>query len=146
MRQAMRARGTTFVPQTNLVPKIFSRDAAEDFAAVVIPFSAGQLARAAQATVEAAKGWKSARSLPSSANMITLARALPSVKAWLYRQVEQGVPVEYDSPRVATALFAQIQRLAGQQGGEGDAARAILREAARQASAAPALGDLFGES
>lgn len=97
------ARQKTFVP----VP-ITERQTAESFSALVMPFSAGQLANAGGRSKETAKGWKAGRAAPNAASLINLARTMPTVRAWLYAEIEQHDGVVTD--QMMTMVAAMVSR------------------------------------
>lgn len=130
MRRATRVRGASFAPKQILPPRISDREAAERFQAVVIGYSAKQLAQAAGRTVEAAKEWLAGTRMPSGASLINMARALPCVLAWINEEAQAG-------HRAAMAqsddiVLAALRRLKDAPGTEGEAVRAILAELARE--------------
>lgn len=135
MRRATKQRPTSFVPKQKLYAKklepIDERQAAQEFSNVVLPFSAGDLAQAANRTKEAAKGWKMGRSLPSGSSLIMLASQIPAVKKWLLHKIERGADPQFDSPEIVTAMLTTLQALADRPGPEGEAVRGILRSIAR---------------
>jgi len=110
-RSSTRSRGTKFVPSTKFVPKIDEREAAQQFSAVVTDFSAGQLASASDRSKETAKNWKAGRAFPNGASIINLARANPTIRAWLMHEI--GETAEFDDPRVlarAMVLLTQARK------------------------------------
>lgn len=93
--------GATFTPRP-----LTDREAAKRFRSTVINFSAGQLAIAAQRSKDTAKSWKAGRACPNAASLINMARALPTVAAWLAHEIERGE--EFESDRTQTMLRQMI--------------------------------------
>lgn len=91
---------------------------AEDFKRVVLPFSIGQLARAADCSKDTAKAWKAGRAVPSAAKLFRLARKLTPVQDWVTGQI--------DPSKTLNARIASLQQQAAMAGEEGAAARATL--------------------
>lgn len=131
VRRASSVAGTNLVPQTNLVPIGDERDEAQAFSAIIIPFSAGELARAAKRTKEAAKGWKEGRSLPSAWSMLNMAREIPAVRNYMLAKLGAGSHVQFNSPQGMNALVEAVQVLANMPGKEGEAIRAALSGAGK---------------
>lgn len=121
-RTTRRARGTNFVPQTNFVPEK-DESLAERFSAVVLPFTAKQLAKVTGCSPETAKAWRNGRQFPHGEHIFKLARSIQSVRAFLYSEIEPSI----DAPSTIAALVAGLQHVASQKGPDGDAARALLR-------------------
>lgn len=128
---AMKLRGTTLAPRTTLVA-VKNRDA-DEFKAVVIDFPVGDLAQASLCTKEAAKAWKTGRSMPSATSLLLLAQELPSVRRWVLQKIERerGDDLTLDNPEVLTAILSGIARLATQDDIEGNAAKALLAKVTR---------------
>lgn len=130
MSNSSAVRRTKVVTTTNVVP-MTEREAAEEFSAVVIDFEAGQLAQAARRTKEAAKAWKSAKRCPNGSSLINMARAIPKIRAWLYAEIERGVPAEamsFDNPQALDVIFRGLQQLAMGAGTDGNSARQLLAQ------------------
>lgn len=117
--------GTNLSPQKIVVP-ITERDAAQEFSAVIIPFTAGELAQAAKRSKEAAKAWKEGRSLPSGWSLLNMAQEIPEVRNWMLAKLGVGARVGFDSPEAVGAIAAAVQAVASMPGPSGDAVRAIL--------------------
>lgn len=128
MRSSTRVRGTAFVPQQILPPKITDREAAERFSAVILPYTAKQLANAAGRTVEAAKEWIAGSRMPSGASLINMARALPCVLKWINEEAQAGHRAAM--ARSDDSVVSALRKLKDATGPEGDAVRAILNELA----------------
>jgi len=106
-----------------LLPFIDEREAAEQFSAVVVDFSAGQLAQLARRTKGTAKNWKAGRVFPNGASLLNLAMTVPVVNAWV--QAKIGRP-EFDCPRTAHETINALHFAASLPGPAGEEARAIL--------------------
>jgi len=94
--------------RTNVAASWDDRDAAEKFSAVVVEFSAADLARAARRTKAAAKGWKDGSRAPSLASARNMAVSIPAVRKWL--MYEMGEVAEFDDSRVIAKVMAMLQR------------------------------------
>lgn len=123
--RARSARGTIVAPQTNIVPISTERDAAEQFSALVVDFSAGQLASAARRSKETAKRWKSARAFPNGVSLIHMACSLPTVNMWLKSQIDAGDRAAQSGS--ADGVWEAVEMVAQNPGPEGDMARAMVR-------------------
>jgi hypothetical protein len=111
---------TRLTARTKVVsPPVTEREVAERFAAVIIRFEVGELAQGANATKEAGKKWKAARSCPNLAKTINMARSIPSIGGWVIGEV-------MGDPQAINAVIAGLQYVSSQPGPEGSAARAIL--------------------
>lgn len=102
------ATGTSLVHGGAHVPIVTEYEATERFSATVTPFSAKQLAKITQRSLEAAKAWKKGRSCPNVATLITMARAIPAVRAWLCNEI--GEASDFDSARVAHEVVKLLQQ------------------------------------
>lgn len=112
--------GTRLTARTKVVsPPVTEREVAERFAAVIIPFEVGELAQGANATKEAGKKWKAARSCPNLAKTLNMARSLGTVCGWVISEA-------IGDPQAMAAMMAGLQHIASQPGPEGAAARALL--------------------
>lgn len=130
-RRTIKPRVTTVIPQTTVMPAC-ERDAAHEFSGVILPFSRGELARAANRTKDAARKWKEGVALPNAYTMIMLGRKIPVVRRWMGDKlglVEGGSILL--SPEVMTSLLAFMYQVAHQKGPDGDAARALLTRMGR---------------
>ncbi len=123
MRVATTLRITSPVPQTSPVP-VNEKAAALEFSAIIIPFSAGELAQAGKRTKEAAKAWKAGRSMPSAWSLINMAQEIPTVREWMFAKL--GGKPEFASPQVMTVMMAALHQVSKQTGPDGDAVRALL--------------------
>ena len=104
--RSTRQPGTSLVGSSS-VPIITETDIAEGVRDAVIQFSAKDLARLTRKSVEAAKAWKSGDRTLNSAQLINLARQIPSVKKWLLREINGA---EFESDEFLTKLAAEVQR------------------------------------
>lgn len=122
---AIDLKGQSFSHCQKLAP---SKDdtLAEDFQRVVLPFSIGQLARAADCSKDTAKAWKAGRAVPSAAKLFRLARKLTPVQDWVSGQI--------DPSKTLNALIASLQQQALMPGQEGAIARAQLNKIMEAAS------------
>lgn len=125
-RSATRARGPEFGPTTNSGP-IEDLNLAERFSAVIIELPVKQVAKIAEVSTETVKGWRKARQVPQAEHLFRLARKIPSVRAFLYAEIDPSL----NSPRAMQALFTGLQHVAGQPGPDGEAARSLLRGAVK---------------
>lgn len=132
---AKKIKGTNVRPRTNFVP-LTDREAARKFSALVISFPAGDLAQAAARTKDSAKGWKKARAMPSGASLINMARAIPTVYAWLQEEIEHGGDPLFESDRALTGTVERLIALSSKPGKRGDAARKALLEMHKAAGGA----------
>lgn len=133
-RFATRAQGTKVVGVQKSYPKLFSEDdLAEELAGVLLPFTARAVKKATGVSLEAAKSWKKGRRFPHGSSLIRMASQFDTVDAWLRGKISRGGNVEFDSPEVSTAVVGELQKLALQDGPEGDAARKVLRNAMKGA-------------
>jgi hypothetical protein len=127
VRRAITVQGTNLAPKTNLVPIGDERDEAQAFSAVIIPFSAGELAKAAKRTKEAAKGWKEGRSLPSAWSMLNMAREIPAVRSYMLAKLGAAGPhMQFNSPQAMDALAQAVHAIATMPGPDGDRLRAVM--------------------
>jgi hypothetical protein len=109
-----------------LPPRISDREAAERFSAVILGFTAKQLAHASGRTVEAAKEWIAGSRMPSGASLINMARSLPCVLRWINEEAQAGHRAAM--ARSDDSVLSALRKLKDAAGPEGDAVRAILRE------------------
>lgn len=113
-RGATARKGATVARGATATPILIGRDAVNAFTALIIPFSAGDLAQAAHVSKQTAKCWKNGRSIPSSDRLMLLGRNLPPVRAWVQKQMMAGGETEFDSPerldQIARALVARFDR------------------------------------
>lgn len=131
MGNAIRIRDANLAARTNVAasrPPITNVVAAEGFQAVVLEFSAADLARAAHRTKNAAKGWKDGSRAPDIASAINMARALPCVQEWLIYEIGAGARDAQAMSIDAIIRWARENRKAC--GLDGDVARAVLRAVA----------------
>lgn len=130
-RHAIKAVDTHVVPVTHVIPEN-EHDAAEEFSAVILPFSRGELARAGKRGKYAAKRWKDGQVLPSAWTMMHLAREIPTIRNWIAAKMGISETPEFLSPEVLTLMMAGLYRLSLEQSPDGDAARTLIpRMAAR---------------
>lgn len=94
------------------------RTLAEEFKGVVLQFSVGQLARAAQCSKDTAKAWKAGRAVPSAGKLFRMAQTLGPVHDWVAGHI--------DPSKKLNAQIAQLQQQALMGGEEGAVARAKL--------------------
>lgn len=120
-------RGTNLVPPKSLVP-ITEQDAAKAFSAVILKFSAGELAQTSKRSKEAAKAWKEGRSLPSSWSLLNMAQDIPAVRNWVLGMLGAGAETEAPPPEVLNALLGGLHAVASIPGPDGAAARAVLKK------------------
>lgn len=123
VRQATEERATSLALQKNIVP-VTERDAAQEFSAVIIQFSSGELAQAAKRSKEAAKAWKEGRSLPTAWSMLNMAREIPAVRNWMLAKL--GADPQFNSPEMLSVLVGAVQTVAAMPGMDGDRLRALI--------------------
>lgn len=128
--RATSALGKSLVGKNRFVPAT-ERDAAQEFAAVILNFSRGELANAAKRTKDAAKAWKEGRALPSGWSLLNMAKEIPAVRNWM---LGTGADTEFESPQVLNAIVGAVQTLANMPGRDGDAARLMLQKMAGAAN------------
>jgi hypothetical protein len=102
----------------NLVP-LTEFDAIERFSAVIENIETWRIAKAAQSTKEAAKGWKprkdgcGAKAMPRSVALINMAAAFPEVFEWFCVEVRRIRGAHPESPqsldRLASVLLRHIE-------------------------------------
>lgn len=133
MARKATSRLATTVGQMAPVAVLDDQAAKEAFSAVVIDIGPAQLAKAARRTKECARHWKQAKRFPCGRSLINMARKLPTVKAWLYHEIERN-DEGFDSDRALTGSYQRLIELAAQPGKRGDEARRMLGEVARLAA------------
>ena len=99
---------------------------AEKVSAIVIPFTAKQLGKAAGRTEEAGKAWRQGRACPDLASSINMARDIPAIKWLIYREIERGTPHGVMSPRLLTEAMALLSQIAQSNSEYAAQARAIV--------------------
>lgn len=82
-------------------PTITEDQAIQGFSAVLLPFSDGEIATAAQATKQAAKGWRQGKAMPRAVPLLNMAQNLPGVWEWIC--ATQGH--EHESPKALDELL-----------------------------------------
>lgn len=127
MRQSTGARRERFSPQKSLPPRISEIEAAAEFSAVILPFSAGQLAQASGRSKETAKCWKAGRSFPNGTSIKALEAAYPLIRSWANQR--WGI---HDSPERLTNSFALLEQIMASDSAEGRALRARLQQLAAE--------------
>lgn len=132
-------RRQTFGPQTNgrparrtsvpvIAAPIMTEDqAAEEFSALVLPFSRGDLAQLSGRTKEAAKHWKAGSRAPNCSSLITMGRRNLRIKEWVIAQMDAEVQGGCDDAQADQDMRAQLQMTAQMPGQEGAMARAMLK-------------------
>lgn len=123
MRTASRAQGEIFAPTKNFAPVFSEAEAAQEFSAVILDFSAGELARAAQRSKETAKCWKAGRSFPNGVSLMALVTEFPRIHAW-FNSKTGGL----DSPQGMSAAFALIESTLASNTPEARAMRARIEQ------------------
>lgn len=127
MENAMRAVGPNSRPGPMVGANKFSElQIREEWNALVLPFSRGQLSKAGGLTPDGAKKWLDGSRAPNLAKALNAARALPIVQAWLIERAGGG-----DRAAQSGSADAVLQIVRQTALGEGPAAvtcRAILRQ------------------
>lgn len=122
-------RGATVVTRTNVAaPRkqaVTNRDLAEKFADKVKDYSASQLAKAANRTKQAAKGWLDGSRAPDSASLLNMARSLQCVQELMFE--ESGVDRAFASGSNDGVVKA-LARAASGDGPQAQLAQRLLRE------------------
>lgn len=127
------ARATTTVGPMASVVTLDDQGAREAFSAVVIDIAPAQLAKAARRTKECARQWKTAKRFPCGRSLINMARKLPTVKAWLYEEIER-TDEGFASDRALSGSYQKLIEIASRPGKDGDEARKMLRDMAKIAA------------
>jgi len=90
---------------------------AQEVAAVILPFSRGDVARAAKRSKDAAKTWKAGQHAPSLLATLSMAQDIPAVRNWLLGMLgvtDQNDPIP---DRVSEAVMEALKILAKKDGG-----------------------------
>lgn len=124
MGSTINQTATIIGPQTMILPAN-DREAAEEFSAVIIPYSVGEVAQAAKRGKDAAKKWKSGKAMPCGLALMHMARRLPAVRN--YMLAKMGPAFQHDSPQSMSMAVLAFQTLLSQPGPEGDALRAMIK-------------------
>lgn len=128
MRTATKSRGETLSPAKTFSPfKPSPRDAAKEFSAVILPFSVGELATAANTSKETAKCWKNGRAFPSGTKLLALMAEFSHVQSW----ADSKTGAHRESPQVLASNFELLERLLASDTAEGRAMRARAAELMR---------------
>lgn len=101
--------------------------AAEEFSALVLPYSRGDLAQLSGRTKEAAKHWKAGSRAPNCSSLISMGRRNPRIRDWVIAQMDAEVQGGADEARAEQEMRAQLQMTAQMPGQEGAMARAMLK-------------------
>lgn len=121
----MRAREVIFSPRRISHPFLSEPEAAEEFSAVILDFSAGELARASGRSKDTAKCWKVGRAFPNGVSLIALIREFKPIRTWVESKVGA-----LDSPRGMSEGFAILEKIMVSNTPEGRAMRARALELA----------------
>jgi hypothetical protein len=121
-RAATRRLGENFAPTKNFAP-VTEQEAAQEFSAVILPFSVGQLAQATGRSKETAKCWKAGRAFPNGVSLMALVAEFPQIRAWANRRTGG-----FDHPQSQSEGFALLERIMASNTAEGRAMRARLLE------------------
>lgn len=103
-------------------------EAREKFAALVVPYTQGDLASASERTKEAAKHWKKGTRAPNSSSLITLARRIPRIRDWVMAEIDTPAVAQADGPDAMAAVLTGLQLAANLPGQQGAIARALLKQ------------------
>lgn len=131
-RPAMGDRRTTDVRATTIVknnfpPRANEREMAAKFAAVVCRIAPETLAEAAGGrSVEVAKLWKSGLRCPNTTSLLSMAKSLPAVAAWVEDEILPGKRQPVTPASDLSAIVARLQTRALMGGEDGAIARAML--------------------
>lgn len=125
VQSAMKLDARSIVPQKRVVP-LTDREGAKAFSAIVIPFSYGELAQAAERSKEAAKAWKEGRSMPSALSLLKMAKQIPAINNWVLGML--GSDAEHEAPQVMNTILGSLQTVAAMPGQDGAQARAVLAQ------------------
>ena len=129
-RTSTRRRGTTVVGRTTIVPSYPQRfqtetEAAREFSALVLPFTAEDLSNASGRTTEAAKKWKSGKRFPNGTSLLNMGKTIPKVRDWIQAELG-GPPIKADGPDMLSPVIAGLHAAAQLPGEQGAIARAML--------------------
>lgn len=115
-----------------LAPAISEEEVAEQFSALVVPFSRGDLASAAERSKAAAKHWKAGSRAPNSSSLITLARRVGVIRDWVIEQIDMPEAQVSENPNdtLATVMLG-LQLAANLPGQEGAVAKMLLSKMQR---------------
>jgi hypothetical protein len=127
-RHATKLQGENFSPSKNFSP-VFSPmsevDAAQEFAAVILPFSVGELATATNRSKETAKCWKLGRAFPNGVSLMALVAEFPAIRAWAHERTGG-----FDSSQSLGTMFALLEKVMASDTAEGRAMRARFQQIA----------------
>lgn len=112
---------TTALTGTKLVPSgVVNR-----LPAVLLAFSAGELAQAGEATKEAAKSWRNGTRFPHGPHLLNMGRKILRVRQFIHGEIDP--PSEALTPHEVVAnCFAQLNQMSQEPGQVGAEARAVL--------------------
>lgn len=123
VRSATKTTGEKIAPATNFAPVLTEQEAAAEFSAVILDFSAGELARASRRSKETAKCWKAGRAFPNGVSLLALVNEFPKIRAWVNAKTGG-----FDSPRGLSAAFALVEQIMATDTPDARAMRARLQQ------------------
>ena len=118
-----RLRRENFLAPKNFTPKIDEVQAAKEFSAVILDFSAGQLAYATGRSKQTAKCWKAGRAFPNGNSLKSLEAEFPAIRSWANNR--WGI---HDSAERLTNGFALLEQMMASNSPEGRAMRARFQQ------------------
>lgn len=112
--------------------RVFSDEEIRDeISAIVLPFSAGQLATASGRTKEQAKKVKQGYTAPNAATLINWACNIPVVNDWLMAKIAANGTRPETNPQMLVEVLTQLRRMSETDTTEGRALKQIFRQVAR---------------
>lgn len=121
-RRATLRKAYEHLPPKMSGPFVTQSELKQRFSAVLLRFTAKDLARASGCSVDAAKSWKNGERFPHGDALINLASTLEPINSWLRGETRLVV----NSPH-ANSRHADMVEQSVLPGPDGDAARAYLR-------------------
>lgn len=122
-RPATKLGGENISPPKNFSPVFSEPEAAKQFSAVILPFSVGELALAADRSKETAKCWKNGRAFPNGVSLMALMAEFPVINAWVKTRTGG-----FDSPLALAEGFAMLEKIMAGETPEARAMRARVMQ------------------
>lgn len=101
---ATQRAGEKFAPTKKFSP-VTEQEAAEEFSAVIIDFSVGELAHATGRSKETAKCWKAGRAFPNGVSLMALVAQFPRIRVWANRRTGG-----FDNPQTQVEFLHCLSR------------------------------------
>lgn len=128
-KTATRIKSEKFSPGEKFTPSIEKDTKLKaDFAKVIHLYPAKLLAEAADCSVDTVKCWKARRSFPHGTHLMRLVADFPEINAWHSRRTG-GL----NNPRAQVEVYAELERILGEDSAKGRAMRARYHEIVRGA-------------